>query len=107
MGELTLATTQSSKNKSAMKRVRQSEKRRLRNQTIKTYLKTVTKKVEAALGQGTVDDAQAALGKAVPAFNKAASKGVIHKRKASRKISRLTKKVNAAVRASEPQASAG
>ena len=102
-----MATKKSLKNKSAMKRVRQSEKRRLRNQAVKTYLKTVTKKVETALGQGTAEEAQAALGQAIPAFDKAASKGVIHKRKASRKISRLTRKVNASLNTSESQASAG
>ena len=107
MGESTLATTKSKKNKSAMKRARQSEKRRIRNQAVKTYLKTVMKKVEKALGQGTLDDIQSALRQAIPAFDKAASKGVIHKRKASRMISRLTKKVNAAVTTSEPQASVG
>jgi small subunit ribosomal protein S20 len=92
------------KSTSAMKRARQSEKRRLRNQAVKTYLKTVTKKVEAALSQGRSDDVKEALRKAIPAFDKAASKGVIHKGKASRKISRLTRKVNAAVNTSASEA---
>lgn len=102
-----MATTKkSARNSSAMKRARQSEKRRIRNQAVKTYLKTITKKVEAALEQGG-DSAKEALQQAIPAFNKAASKGVIHRNKASRKISRLTKKVNAVVNTSETQASTG
>ena len=89
-----------------MKKARQSEKKRLRNQAVKTYIKTVSKKVEAALEQGgTLDSAKEALQKAIPALNRAASKGVIHKNKASRKISRLTRKVNAALNAPETQAS--
>lgn len=83
------------KNLSAMKRARQAVKRNLRNTSILSSVKTVLKKVEEAIASGNREDAGKALLRAVSALNKAASKGVIHDNTASRKISRLTKKVNA------------
>jgi small subunit ribosomal protein S20 len=83
------------KNLSAMKRARQAVKRNLRNTSVLSSVKTVLKKVEEAIASGNREDAGKALLKAVSALNKAASKGVIHDNTASRKISRLTKKVNA------------
>ncbi len=84
------------KNLSALKRVRQSEKRRLRNQSWKTRIKTFTKKVEAAIEAGDAETAQSMLREAIRTICKASSKGIIHRNTASRKISRLTRKVNAA-----------
>ncbi|MFZ3137017.1 MAG: 30S ribosomal protein S20 [Thermodesulfovibrionales bacterium] len=84
------------KNLSAMKRARQAVKRNLRNTSVLSSVKTVLKKVEEAIASGSNrEDAGKALLRAVTALNKAASKGVIHDNTASRKISRLTKKVNA------------
>ena len=83
------------KNLSAMKRARQAVKRNLRNTSVLSSVKTVLKKVDEAIASGNREDAGKALLKAVSALNKAASKGVIHDNTASRKISRLTKKVNA------------
>lgn len=83
------------KNLSAMKRARQAVKRNLRNTSVLSSVKTIIKKVEEAIASGNREDAGKALLKAVSALNKAASKGVIHDNTASRKISRLTKKVNA------------
>ena len=83
------------KNLSAMKRARQAVKRNLRNTSVLSAVKTVLKKVEEAIASGNREDAGKALLKVVTALNKAASKGVIHNNTASRKISRLTKKVNA------------
>jgi len=83
------------KNLSAMKRSRQAEKRSLRNRSVESSVKTVVKKVEASVASGNREDAGKVLLQAVRAISKAASKGVIHKNTASRKISRLTKKVNA------------
>ena len=83
------------KNLSAMKRARQAVKRNLRNTSVLSSVKTVLKKVEEAIASGNREDAGKALLRAVVALNKAASKGVIHDNTASRKISRLTKKVNA------------
>jgi small subunit ribosomal protein S20 len=83
------------KNLSAIKRARQSEKRSHRNRSVESSLKTAVKKVEATLASGSREDAGKALLQAVKTISKAASKGVLHNNTASRKISRLTKKVNA------------
>lgn len=81
--------------KSAKKRAKQSQVRRLRNRSVKTNLKTLEKKVRAAKDSG--DDALMDLMKQnQSALHKAAKKGIIHKKTASRKISRLFKLVNAA-----------
>ncbi len=83
------------KNLSAMKRARQSIKQNLRNRGVLSSIKTVIKKVDSAISAGNREDAGKALLQAVKALDMAASKGVIHKNTASRKISRLTQKVNA------------
>mgnify|MGYP002641148991 CR=1 FL=1 len=80
--------------KSAEKRTRQSQVRRIRNRANKTRMKNVIKAVDAAILQGSQEGAQAALILAVPVIAKTASKGTIHKKNASRKVSRLTKRVN-------------
>jgi len=82
------------KNKSAIKRTRQTETKTLRNKSIKTELKTLIKNIETAVSSKNAEDAKTALGKAIIAIDKAAQKGVIHKSTASRKVSRLTKLVN-------------
>jgi len=79
---------------SALKRARQSEKKRLRNASIKSALKTQAKKVLQAVESKNTEEARKALSAAIPALQKAAGKGVIPKKTASRKISHLTKKVN-------------
>ncbi len=78
-----------------MKRVRQAEKRTIRNKIVRSSLKTIIKKIETSVSTGNRDDAQKALIEAIKKLKSAASKGVIHKNTASRKISRLTRKVNA------------
>ena len=80
--------------KSAIKRAKQSEARRLRNRVRKTRVKTVIKEVRTAIEKKSVDKAQAALQKAIPVIDKAASKGSLHHRAAARKISRLSKQVH-------------
>ena len=80
---------------SALKRARQSEKRRQHNVMIKSTLKTHTKKVLQAVESNKPEEARKALAGVIPALQKASAKKVIHKRTASRKISYLTKKVNA------------
>ena len=79
---------------SALKRARQSEKKRLRNASIKSALKTQAKKVLQAVESKNTEEARKALSAAIPALQKAAGKRVIPKKTASRKISHLTKKVN-------------
>ncbi len=80
--------------KSAVKRSKQSDKRRLRNTTIKSEVKTGIKRVVAAVEGKDKDASKAALAQSVKDIQKASAKGVLHKKTASRKISRLTKKVN-------------
>ncbi len=80
--------------KSAEKRNRQSQDRRLRNRVNKTQMKNAIRKVNDAVTAGSEEQAKEALLKAIPVIAKTASKGSIHKKTASRKISRLAKSVN-------------
>lgn len=80
--------------KSAIKQDKQSKKCKMRNTKIKSYVKTVIKRARKAVDEKDMEIAIQALVKAIPAIDKAASKGVMHKKTASRKISRLTKRVN-------------
>jgi small subunit ribosomal protein S20 len=83
------------KHKSAIKKHRQDEVRRLRNKAYTTRVKTVVKKVEAAIADKDKETADKALYEAVSVMDRVASKGIIHKNTAARKKSRLSKKVNA------------
>ena len=80
--------------KSAIKRDKQSKVRRMRNRMNKSKMKSAIRIVEEALVAGSEDQAQEALKIAVPIIQKTVSKGTIHSKTASRKISRLTKRVN-------------
>jgi small subunit ribosomal protein S20 len=80
---------------SAIKRARQNQERRLRNLRIKTNVKSSIKKVRMAIERKDIEGAQKTLLKAIPLIQKAHSKGVIHKKTSGRKISRLTREVNA------------
>ncbi len=82
------------KNLSALKRVRQSEKNRLRNKAVRTAIKTVTKKVEAAVSSKNKEGIKGLLIEAESLISKAATKGVIHRNTASRRISRLARLAN-------------
>jgi small subunit ribosomal protein S20 len=80
--------------KSAEKRMRQNETRRMRNRHIKTSIKTMIKKVREAVQEKNEAKAKEALARVVPLVDKAANQGVLHWRNRSRKISRLTRLVN-------------
>ena len=80
--------------KSAKKRILVTEVRTARNKSIKSEVKTVTKKVEAAVAANDKEAANAAFTVAIKTIEKAASKGVYPKNNAARKVSRLTKLVN-------------
>ena len=80
--------------KSALKRARQNETRRLRNKAAKTRIKKVVKDVRLSVGAASNEIARDKLNNARSAIDKAAKKGVIHKNTAARKISRLSKLVN-------------
>ncbi|OEU83137.1 MAG: 30S ribosomal protein S20 [Desulfobacterales bacterium S5133MH4] len=81
--------------KSAIKRARQNTVRNLRNKSKRTRVKNVIKCVRVAIDGGSSETAQTALGAAIPVIHKAGQKGAIHRNTASRKISRLTRQVNA------------
>jgi len=81
--------------KSAEKRNRQAQVRRLRNKINKTKMKNAVKRVDEAVAAGSADDVKEILRVATSVIAKTASKGTIHKKTAARKISRLTKRVNA------------
>lgn len=83
--------------KSALKRNRQNQLRRLRNRANKTRMKSAIKNVIEAIEQNSVEGAQEALKAAIPVIAKTAVKGSIHKKNASRKVARLTRRVNAFV----------
>ena len=80
--------------KSAEKRNKQAQVRRMRNRMNRSRMKTAIRSLNEAIETGNVDEARSALAATVPVIAKTASKGTIHKKNASRKISRLTKRVN-------------
>ena len=80
--------------KSAKKRILVNETKAARNKAIRSKVKTMVKKVEAAVVAGDKAAAQAALLAATSEIDKATTKGVYHKNTASRKVSRLSKAVN-------------
>ena len=77
--------------KSAIKRVRKSQKQRIINRQYKSKLSSLTKAVRTAPSK---EDAEQALKKVIPCLDKLASKKVIHHNKASNQKSKLTKFVN-------------
>ena len=79
--------------KSALKRARQNEVRRMRNKSSKTRVKNVVKEVRLAVSEKS-ENIISKLNIAQSVIDKAAKKGVIHKRTASRKISRLSRLAN-------------
>ena len=81
--------------KSALKRAHQNEIRRLRNKAVKTKTKNIIKDVRLSVIESSKEDALKKLDMAKSNIDRAAQKGVIHKNTASRKISRLSKLVNA------------
>lgn len=80
--------------KSALKRAKQNEIRRLRNKESKTRVKNLVKEVRVAASEASAEESAAKLKMAKSSIAKAAKKGAIHKRTAARKISRLDKLVN-------------
>jgi small subunit ribosomal protein S20 len=80
--------------KSQIKRNRTNEKRHDRNKAVKSELRTVTKRVYTAVSDGDAEAAVSAQLEAARALDKAASKGVLHKRTVARKKSRLAKAAN-------------
>jgi small subunit ribosomal protein S20 len=81
--------------KSAKKATRVSARRTAINQSRTSALRTSVRKVEEAIAGGKKTDAETALQAAAPQLMRGAQKGVLHKNAASRKVSRLTKRVKA------------
>ncbi len=79
----------------AKKRARQAEKRRRHNASLRSLVRTVLKKVVAAIDAGDAEQARAAYGEAVPVIDRMANKGMIHKNKAARHKSRLNARIKA------------
>lgn len=77
--------------KSAIKRNKQNEKRRIRNRYYVGRARTYVKKARLAIEDGEVQDARQATLQAISALDKAAEKGIIHKNNAARRKSRLMK----------------
>jgi small subunit ribosomal protein S20 len=81
--------------KSAIKRARQNEEQRVRNRSRKTRMKNAVRKLEDAINSKSRETASEELKQAVSVITKTASEGVIHRNTASRRIARLTRRVNA------------
>ncbi|MDG1997198.1 MAG: 30S ribosomal protein S20 [Emcibacteraceae bacterium] len=79
----------------AKKRVRRNAKREVINKARRSRIRTFVKKVELALETGNADEAKVALKEAQPELMRGVTKGVLHKKTASRKVSRLAKRVKA------------
>ncbi|HEV8651445.1 MAG TPA: 30S ribosomal protein S20 [Actinomycetes bacterium] len=80
--------------KSQIKRNRQNEAARMRNKSVRSALKTHARRVRESLAAGDRDAAESAYQRAARAYDKAASKGVIHRNNAANHKSRLAKAVN-------------
>jgi small subunit ribosomal protein S20 len=94
--EVVLANT-----KSALKRMRQSEKRRQRNRKVRSETRTYIKRARAQIEAGELEDAQQSVSQAIRALDKAAEKGILHRNNAARRKSRLMSKLNQALQAAE------
>ena len=80
---------------STIRRARQSEKRRLRNRSTISSVRSILRKVQDAIAAKKPDEAKATLREATSALSKAVTKGVLKPNTASRRASRLTVRVNA------------
>ena len=85
--------------KSAIKRHKQTEKRRIRNASVKTSVKSSIKKVREAITNSDAAEAKSSLVAAVSKLDGAVTKGVLHRNTASRQVSRLSKRANSVLKA--------
>lgn len=81
-------------NKSAEKRIRVAEQKRLRNRPYRTAARTFVKKAELAIRAGDQTAAATAVGDAISMLDRVAGKGIIHRNNAARRKSRLMQKFN-------------
>jgi small subunit ribosomal protein S20 len=80
---------------SARKRIRQTEKRTIRNRARRSRVRTFLRKVEVAISGGDKAQAQEAFRAAQPELHRAVTKGVLHRNTVSRKLSRLSARIKA------------
>ncbi|MER3474552.1 MAG: 30S ribosomal protein S20 [Armatimonadota bacterium] len=80
--------------KSSLKDIRRNQKRRLRNKSAKSAMKTFIKRAKLAAASGDLDAIKRALAQACSAIDKTAERGIIHKNQAARRKSRLMRFVN-------------
>ncbi|GBC95508.1 30S ribosomal protein S20 [bacterium HR16] len=93
--------------KSSIKDIKRNEKRRLRNKSAKSAMKTFIKKAKAAAASGDVQAIQKALAQACSAIDKTAERGIIHKNQAARRKSRLMRYVNQLLARQQQTATSG
>jgi small subunit ribosomal protein S20 len=92
--------------KSAKKRIRQNEKRRIRNAAARGTVRTAVKSARVALAGTALDEAREALARMTRVLDKAVTKGILHRNAAARRKSRLTRQLNALAASSKPAAAA-
>lgn len=81
--------------RSALKRMRQGEKRRVRNAAVRSSMRTAVKSTRAALDGRSADEARQSLAQTIRLLDKAVTKGILHRNAAARKKSRLARQLNA------------
>lgn len=84
--------------RSAIKRIRQAERRRIHNQMVRSRVKTLIKRARSLIEDGNLDQARLSVGDAISALDRAAERGVLHRNNAARRKSRLMKRYNTAFR---------
>ncbi|RJR26254.1 MAG: 30S ribosomal protein S20 [Desulfobacteraceae bacterium] len=82
--------------KSALKRARQNDVKRVRNKAAKTRVRSAVKEIRSAVAENQVEKVAQAFPSVVSTIQRTASKGTIHKRNAARKVSRLARQINKA-----------
>jgi small subunit ribosomal protein S20 len=80
--------------KSAIKRLRSADRRRLRNRVYRGGARTIVRKARQLMEAGREEEAREAVRRAASALDKAAEKGIIHKNNAARRKSRLMRQLN-------------
>ena len=83
--------------KSAIKAIRSSEKKRVRNRRVRTETRTYIKKAKSQIEAGELEEAQKSVAQAIQALDKAAERGILHRNNASRRKSRLVQSLNRAL----------
>lgn len=78
---------------SSKKRIRQNEKHRLRNKTVRTRTRSFIKRAHLAIEEGNPENATVAVNKAISEIDRAKSKGILHRNNAARRKSRLMKRL--------------